>query len=136
MPNLQVEIVTPERKLFSDEASFVVLPAANGEMGVYARHEPVVTLLNYGSVRVTPAEGGDVIRYTVAGGYAQVDGEHVIILADRAATTEDMKADTIGVKVDEIKEQLEGLAEDDSNREFLENELKWYETLLHELTAK
>lgn len=54
---LQCEIVTPESKLYSDEAHFVVIPASEGEMGIFAKHEPVVTTLKSGTVRVTESEG-------------------------------------------------------------------------------
>lgn len=132
MAELQCEIVTLEAKLFSADVHFVVLPAAEGEMGILADHEPVVTTLNPGSVRVTAEEGAQPVSFIVDGGYAQIDGERVIVLAERAAAVEEIDATAINVKNDELREQLQDMADDDPNAAFLKSELHWNETLLKE----
>ncbi len=132
MADLQCEIVTLEAKLFSADVHFVVLPAAEGEMGILADHEPVVTTLNPGSVRVSVEEGAQPVSFIVDGGYAQVDGERVIVLAERAAAVEEIDATALNVKNDELREQLQDMADDDPNAAFLKSELHWNETLLKE----
>jgi F-type H+-transporting ATPase subunit epsilon len=132
MADLQCEIVTLEAKLFSADVHFVVLPAAEGEMGVLPDHEPVVTTLNPGSVRVTVEEGSQPVSFIVDGGYAQIDGERVIVLADRAAAVEEIDATALNVRNDELREQLQDMPEDDPNAAFLKSEIHWNETLLKE----
>ena len=134
MPTLQCEVVTPESRLYTGEADFVVLPAANGEMGIYANHEPVVTTLNPGAVRVTEHEGQEVVRYIVAGGYAQVEAERVIVLADRAAALAKIDKAAVRVHIDDMKEKLADMKDDDPNAAFLKSEIEWNQ-LLHDMSG-
>ena len=127
---LQCEIVTPESKLYSDEAHFVVIPASEGEMGIFAKHEPVVTTLKSGTVRVTESEGQEPVRYIVAGGYAQIEGDRVIVLA--AAALQELDETAIKVHIDDLKEKMADLKDDDPNRAFIEDEVKWNEVLLEQ----
>lgn len=62
----------------------VVVPGVEGEMGFLAGHAPLVSALADGEIRLTPAGGGAVQRFEVKGGYVQVTGDKVIILADSA----------------------------------------------------
>lgn len=129
---LQCEIVTPESKLYSDEAHFVVIPASEGEMGIFAKHEPVVTTLKSGTVRVTESEGQEPVRYIVAGGYAQIEGDRVIVLADHAAALQELDETAIKVHIDDLKEKMADLKDDDPNRAFIEDEVKWNQVLLEQ----
>ena len=130
MPTLQCVIVTPVRELYSGEAEFVVLPAAEGEMGVYAQHEPVVTTLNAGQIRVTEQGGNEPVHYIVDGGYAQVEAERVMILANRAMAVREANTTQIRVEIDELKEQRADLADDDPNVAFINSEIAWKKTFL------
>jgi F-type H+-transporting ATPase subunit epsilon len=129
---LQCEIVTPESKLYSDEVNFVVIPASEGEMGIYAQHEPVVTTLKSGTVRVTEQEGKESLRFIVAGGYAQIEAERVIVLADRAAALQELDETAIKVHIDDLKEKMADLKDDDPNRAFINDEVKWNQVLLEQ----
>lgn len=132
---LQCEIVTPESKLYSDEVNFVVIPAAEGEMGIYEKHEPVVTTLQSGTVRVTEHDGKEPLRYIVAGGYAQVEADRVIVLADNAAALQELDETAIKVHIDDLKEKMADLKDDDPNRAFIEDEVKWNQVLLEQTRA-
>ena len=80
---LDLEIVSPERLLLSRPVDMVVLPAAEGELGVLPRHSPMIVLLRGGLVRLF--EGGQVIdRLFVTGGFAEITGSRVTVLADEA----------------------------------------------------
>lgn len=129
---LQCEIVTPESKLYSDEVNFVVIPASEGEMGIYSKHEPVVTTLKAGTVRVTETEGQEPVRYIVAGGYAQIEANRVIVLADHAAALQELDETAIKVHIDDLKEKVADLKDDDPNRAFIEDEVKWNQVLLEQ----
>lgn len=129
---LQCEIVTPESRLYTDEVNFVVIPASEGEMGVYAKHEPVVTTLRPGTVRITENEGSEPVRFIVAGGYAQIEADHVIVLADHAAALQELDETAIKVHIDDLKEKIADLADDDPNRAFIEDEVRWNEVLLEQ----
>jgi F-type H+-transporting ATPase subunit epsilon len=78
---IQVEVVTPEKILFSDPATMVEAPGAEGDFGVLVDHAPFVSLLRPGLVSIHK-EGGAVERLFVTGGLAQVDGQQIVILAE------------------------------------------------------
>lgn len=130
MPTLQCVIVTPVRELYAGDAEFVVLPGAEGEMGVYAMHEPVVTTLKAGAVRVTETGNKEPVRYIVDGGYAQIEAERVMILANRAVAVRDSNPTQIRVEIDDLKEELADLKPDDPSVDFINSEIEWKKTYL------
>ena len=130
MSTLQCVIVTPVRELYAGAANFVVLPASEGEMGVYAKHEPVVATLKPGSIRVTEEGSKEPTSFIVDGGYAQVEGDKVTILADRAMAVRDANNTQIRVEIDELKEKLAELADDDPSVPYIESEIAWKKTFL------
>ncbi len=81
--SLVCDIVTPSAKLFSDTCTMVVVPGLEGSMGFLEGHVPLVSPLADGPVRVQK-EGGEEIEFECSGGYVQVTGEKVIVLADKA----------------------------------------------------
>jgi F-type H+-transporting ATPase subunit epsilon len=107
---LHLEIVTPESRAYSDDVDFVVLPAIEGEMGVYPMHVPLITAIKPGELIVT--KGGQTIALAVGEGFVEVTGEKVSVLVDMAMTEEaiDEKAAEEAVKRAEarLKEQLLG----------------------------
>ncbi|MBU4213360.1 MAG: F0F1 ATP synthase subunit epsilon [Actinobacteria bacterium] len=84
MAELEVDIVDTDGKVWSGTARRVVAPAGDGEMGILAGHVPVLSVLRPGEVRVLPADGEAVIRFSVAGGFFSVDSDQVTIVADEA----------------------------------------------------
>ncbi len=81
---LRVEVVTPEKMLFSGVAEMVEAPGADGDFGVMPEHMPLVSLLKAGVVRVHETSG-NIIEFPVSGGLAQVDAEKCVILAEGVA---------------------------------------------------
>ena len=81
--SLVCDIVTPSAKLYSDECTMVVVPGIEGSMGFLQGHVPLVSPLADGLVRVQK-EGGEAVEFECSGGYVQVTGEKVIVLADKA----------------------------------------------------
>ncbi len=80
---VDLEIVTPERLLLSRPIDMVVIPAAEGEMGVLVGHTPMIVLLRGGEIRLY--EGNQVTeRLFVSGGFAEVTPERVTVLANDA----------------------------------------------------
>ena len=83
MAGLVCDIVTRESKLFSGDATMVVVPGVEGSMGFLQGHVPLVSPLADGLVRVEK-QGGETVEFLCSGGYVQVTGEKVIVLADKA----------------------------------------------------
>jgi F-type H+-transporting ATPase subunit epsilon len=79
---LQLEIVTPEKKIFSDTVTDVYLPGADGEMGILELHAALVTALQPGELRYE--KDGKVEALAIGSGFAEVTQEKVSVLTDSA----------------------------------------------------
>jgi F-type H+-transporting ATPase subunit epsilon len=80
---LALEIVSPEKLLLSRAVELVVIPAAEGELGVLPQHSPMIVLLRGGTIRIY--EGTNVTdRLFVAGGFAEITPERCTVLANEA----------------------------------------------------
>lgn len=80
---LHCSVVTPEITVFDGPAVKVVFPAYDGEMGILPNHAPLLTRLGIGELRVTRPEG-DVLRFYVELGFAQVVDNRLSILTEQA----------------------------------------------------
>jgi len=78
---MHVTVVSPERAVFDGAADAVVAPAYDGQVGILSRHAPFLTLLGRGTLTVR--QGGSATRFQVAGGFLQVVGDAVRVVADR-----------------------------------------------------
>jgi F-type H+-transporting ATPase subunit epsilon len=93
MATFQLELVSPERLLLSRAVDMVIIPAAEGEMGVLPGHAPMIVALRGGTISVQD-QGRETERLFVRGGFADIGPERVTILADDATpVTEVSKAE-------------------------------------------
>lgn len=88
MAQLDVDLVAADRKIWSGEATMVVAPAADGEMGILPGHAPVLAVLRAGEVRITPVSG-EPVRGTIDSGFLSVDANRVTIVAAAVTVTTD-----------------------------------------------
>ena len=79
---LLFEVVTPDRKLLSAEADVVVLPGVEGQFGVLVNHVPFLSALDVGEMYYR--DGGKTEYLSVSGGFAEVTGKKVTIVAEAA----------------------------------------------------
>lgn len=79
---LRLEIVTPEATAYSEEVEMVTLPGAEGELGVYPNHVPLLTTLRPGELRVL--KGGRESFLAVGEGFVEIRGDGVSVLTDLA----------------------------------------------------
>ncbi len=78
---MQLEIITPEKSVFSGEAKAVKLPGIGGSFGVLDNHAPLISALKEGKVKVTDDAGKEQL-FDVKGGVIEVLNNKVIILAE------------------------------------------------------
>jgi len=91
---IHVEIVTQEKKIFEEkEADIVVVPGAEGEMGILPHHAPVLTTLNFGELVVRKANAEE--RFVIYGGVVDVRPDKVIVLADMAESSFELDEQSI-----------------------------------------
>lgn len=81
---LTLEIVTPEARVYSDTIETVVIPTVDGEVGILPGHIALLTQVEDGELRVTKA--GVTEHLAVSGGFAEVEGDFVRVLAEHAIT--------------------------------------------------
>ena len=85
---LQLTVVTANRPVLTEDVDMVIAPGAAGELGVLPRHEPLLTTLKPGELRVL--HNGQWEFLAVAGGFMQVDQRGVTILADAAERVDEI----------------------------------------------
>lgn len=88
---LNLEIVTPEKKVFDEAVESVTIPTTNGEIGVLPNHAPLISTLKPGILTVSTRGASE--RMAIAGGFVEVSANKVSILADSAE-----KADEVNVE--------------------------------------
>lgn len=86
---MHLDIVSAENEIFSGRAEIVVAPAIMGEVGIHARHTPMLTPLKPGEVKITKQGGEEEFIY-VSGGMMEVQPSTVTILSDTAVRAQDL----------------------------------------------
>jgi F-type H+-transporting ATPase subunit epsilon len=89
MAKLQVEVVTGERVVFTeDEVDMVVAPGSDGTLGILPSHAPLITTLTSGELRIK--KGGSEQSLVVFGGFMEVTPDKVVVLADSAERADEI----------------------------------------------
>ena len=101
---LTLEIVTPEAKVYSDTIDSVVIPTVAGEIGVLPGHIPLITQIENGELRVT--KGASTQMLAGSGGFAQIDGDTVRVLAEHAITEEKIDENAVEAAMKRAEEEL------------------------------
>ena len=120
MAGFMCDIVTPKARLVSEEATLVVVPGVEGEMGFLAGHAPLVSVLADGEVR----------RYALQGGYVEVGDGKVIILADRALPSTDIDVAQVRERLAAIEAELATLSEKEAAKTTLPADKAWCDVQL------
>jgi len=108
---IQCDIVTQERSVFSDEVDYVSLPGSEGIMGILPNHAPMLTALAFGEVMIR--RESDEQFFAIGGGYAEVQPDRVIILADSAEQAGEIDLDRAEQAREKAEKAMkEGVTED------------------------
>jgi F-type H+-transporting ATPase subunit epsilon len=111
---VEFELVSPEKLLLSRDVDMVVVPGAEGDMGVLPRHSPAITTVRPGTIVVY--EGGAVSdRIFIAGGFAEVTGDRCTVLAEEAILVEDIDRDAAEKELSDARDDMSA-AESDAER--------------------
>jgi F-type H+-transporting ATPase subunit epsilon len=130
-PLFSVSVVTPEGAAFEGDAEMVIVPGAAGEIGVLARHAPLVALLKAGSTRVHTGEG-QVQEFATGPGFFQVLEDRAIALVDDAVTADAIDVAKAQRQLDDAQAELAQLESGDStaDRWQLEQRIRHAENML------
>jgi F-type H+-transporting ATPase subunit epsilon len=102
---MQVELVSPERILYSGEAEMVICRTTDGDIAFLADHAPFIGTLEIGVVRVKTVGGSDEVA-AVHGGFVEVRDNRVILLSDVAELASQIDVDRARRQRDEAEEKL------------------------------
>jgi F-type H+-transporting ATPase subunit epsilon len=105
-PLFSVSVVTPEGAAFDGEAEMLIVPGAAGEIGVLARHAPLVAMLKAGSTRVHLGDG-NVQEFATGPGFFQVLEDRAIALVDDAVQADDIDDARAQQQLEDAQAELE-----------------------------
>jgi F-type H+-transporting ATPase subunit epsilon len=130
-PLFSVSVVTPEGAAFEGDAEMLIVPGAAGEIGVLARHAPLVALLKAGSTRVHMGDG-QIQEFATGPGFFQVLEDRAIALVDDAVTADDIDPAAAQRQLEEAQAELERVESGDStaDRWQLEQRIRHAENML------
>ena len=129
---MKCQFVRPDKLLFEGEVHHLVLVAESGEIGVWPGHAPEICALGNGVVRLTlpDADGGDVVNIIVMGGYAEVQADAVIVLADHARREDDIEPDVVELTKAKAVAARDVYPAGDHRRAYYDEKIAWCDLLL------
>jgi F-type H+-transporting ATPase subunit epsilon len=130
-PPFNVSLVTPEGAAFEGEAVMLIVPGAAGEIGVLARHAPLVATLKAGSTRVH-LQGGEVQEYATGPGFFKVEQDRAIALVDDAVQAKEIDVAAARARLELAQAELQKVeaGESGGDKWVLEQRVQHAENLL------
>ena len=104
----ELRVVSVERSLFEGEVEFIIAKGADGELGVLARHAPLMTILKPGPLRIQETYGGQEQVLFVGGGFMEVLPDRVTVLADVAEHADEISIEKAEEARRRAQERLAG----------------------------
>ena len=128
-----LSLTTPDGAVFDDEAEMVIVPGAAGEIGVLARHAPLIALLQAGSTRVYKnREAEEVQEFATGPGFFTVEQDRALALVDTAVNVREIDPAAAQEQLEQAKAELERVerGESEADRWQLEQRIKAAENQL------
>jgi F-type H+-transporting ATPase subunit epsilon len=104
MAAITVDIMTPERLVMQTQADSVVVPAANGELGILANHAPLLAQLQPGEIRLRRENSLEL--FAVSGGFVEVANNHVSIFAETAEMAQEIDTERARQAAERAKAEM------------------------------
>jgi len=129
--SFEVSLVTPEGPAYEGLAEMVVVPGAAGEIGVLARHAPLVAMLKAGATRVHVGEG-NVLEFATGPGFFKVEQDRALALVDDAVDAREIDTTRAQQQLEDARTELERVeaGESDADRWQLEQRIRHAENQL------
>ena len=105
-PPFEVAVVTPDGPAFEGEARMLIVPGAAGEIGVLARHAPLVATLKAGSTRVH-VDANEVLEFATGPGFFKVELDRALALVDDAVNVKEIDDSRAQAQLEAAKAELE-----------------------------
>jgi F-type H+-transporting ATPase subunit epsilon len=105
MATLPFILVSPEKVLFDQEVSMVVIPGAEGDIGILPQHAPLLTLLRPGVITIYEEEK-ILVRIFIDGGFSEVTPERCVALVTEGVPLESMDKSSLEIEINNLLEDL------------------------------
>ena len=130
-PNFDIALVTPDGPVFDGEAQMIVVPGAAGEIGILARHAPLVATLKAGSTRIHLTET-EVVEFATGPGFFKVELDRALALVDHAVNVKEIDDEHARAQLEAATAELERVdsGESQADRWQLEQRIKHAENQL------
>jgi F-type H+-transporting ATPase subunit epsilon len=128
-----LSLVTPDGAAFEGEVEMLIVPGDAGEIGVLARHAPLVAMLKAGSTRIyRDRAGGDVLEFATGSGFFKVEQDRALALVDDAVEAREIDEARAREQLEQARAELERLerGESDADRWQLEQRVRHAENQL------
>ena len=135
--SFSVSLVTPEGAAYEGEAVMLIVPGANGEVGVLARHAPLIATLKSGSTRVHLEGDPEPLEFATGPGFFQVQQDRAIALVDNAVNVKDIDEAAARAQLEEARAELQRIeaGESTADRWQIEQRIRHAENQLAVLGA-
>jgi F-type H+-transporting ATPase subunit epsilon len=135
--SFSVSLVTPDGAAYEGEAVMLIVPGAAGEIGVLARHAPLIATLKSGATRVHLHGDPEPIEFATGPGFFQVQQDRAIALVDDAVNVKEIDEDAARTLLDESRAELQRIegGESSSDRWQIEQRIRHAENQLGVLGA-
>ncbi|WP_028855190.1 ATP synthase F1 subunit epsilon [Psychrilyobacter atlanticus] len=110
MATFKLEVITPLKKVLESEVERVILRTSEGDMGILAKHAPLVAELAVGEMKIKTESGEE--RFFVAGGFLEISKDRTLVLADEAVNVNDIDVEVARKEAELAKQKLAKLKED------------------------
>jgi F-type H+-transporting ATPase subunit epsilon len=130
--SFDVSLVTPDGPVFEGEAEMLIVPGADGEIGVLARHAPLIAMLKAGSTRVHVKRDSEVQEFATGPGFFKVEQDRALALVDDAVDASQIDERRAREQLEAAKAELEQVerGESEADRWQLEQRIKHAENQL------
>ena len=127
-----LSLVTPDGAVFEGEAEMLIVPGAAGEIGVLARHAPLVATLRAGSTRVHVRRDEEVLEFATGSGFFKIEQDRALALVDDAVSAREIDPARAREQLEEARAELERVerGESDPDRWQLEQRIRHAENQL------
>jgi F-type H+-transporting ATPase subunit epsilon len=130
-PTFPVEVLTPEGSVFDGEVEMVSTRTGTGQVGILARHEPLMATLVPTELRLHGAEGeSDVLRYAQGEGYVQMYGNRTLLLVEEAIAPDDLDVEDLKGRLERAETEIEEAEDESEAKRAAERAKRRYEAFI------
>jgi len=125
---IEIDLVSPEKQVFSKMADMVIISGTEGDCGVLPGHAPIVSSIRPGTLEIQDANNIEILF--IAGGIVEVLSNKVSVLASEVYSKEDIQVDECESKIGEFNSEMQNMTSDEE-KEKSQNEIDKYQAMIN-----